>query len=93
MSNPFDFGGSIIYEVGDFVCFDKGKYFGQEGIIESVTEKMCCVRIAPHSPDGLKLVRVMPTSLRHFNSEENGRVPDWNWSELSKVLKTFPKDD
>ena len=91
MSNPFDYGGRVVYYVGDFVCFDKGKYFGQEGIVESVTNKMARVRIAPHSPDALKLVRVMPTSLRHFTETEKARVPDWDWDEYSKHLKTFPR--
>ena len=89
MYNPFDLGGSVIFYVGDFVCFDKGKYFGQEGIIESVTAKMARVRIAPHCPDALKLVRVMPTSLRHFSEEEKSRVPEWDWVEYSTVLEDF----
>ena len=86
MSNPWDLGGSTIFYVGDYICFKRGKYFGQEGVIESVTDKMARVRIAPHSPDSLKLVRVMPESLRHLDDDEIARIPDWDWESMNKVL-------
>ena len=48
---------------------------------------MARVRIAPHSPDCLKLVRVMPESLRHLEDDEIARVPDWDWDTMNSVLE------
>ena len=45
-----------LIEIGDYIVFEKGKYMGQQGIVEGVTAKMLKVRIAPHSPDALKFV-------------------------------------
>ena len=78
-----------LIEIGDFIVFEKGKYIGQQGIVEATTKKMFKIRIAPHCKDSLKLVTVRPTSLRKMVMDELRTVRYWDWKKHRLKIKLY----
>lgn len=86
--NP-DPQGNHIFMEGDFIVFEKGKYFSQVGIVDKCTKKMLNIAIAPHCSNGMQKVRVPPTSLRHMLPQELVETNNWNWDLLNSIIGLY----
>ena len=79
----------IIFTEGDFVVFERGRYFGQVWVVELCTPRQVKIRIAPHCTNGLSLVCVPLHSVRVMTDEEMEGVSEWDWDIFSIVLRLY----
>ena len=87
--NQYDHQDPFTFMEGDFLVFEKGKYFSQVGIVDSCTTKMLNVAIAPHCSNGMQKVRVPPSSVRHMTPEELVETNNWDWTTFGAIINLY----